>query len=243
MAWTALLVCDGLLMLTNVGHKLVNDPSEPRVRVLTRTTWDGGRDGSHAELLGHAQLVCAAVVLCFLARQRRASVWLAWAVVLVALVADDVAMLHEAGGGWLATRYQIPTVGGVRAQDVGELLVWAGAGAVLVPLLVVTHLRAGPEDRRGSRVLFGWAVLLGLFAVVLDVVAEAIKPYVVPDVQTALLLLETAGELVTMTGILIATLRLSLDPPGRDGPPDDPAEDVAQSPSTVADPGVVTSGR
>ncbi|MCK7497594.1 MAG: hypothetical protein MZW92_47545 [Comamonadaceae bacterium] len=59
-------------------------------------------------------------------------VYAAWAALFAYIVADDSLELHERGGEWLSMAAALPAFGGLRPQDLGELLVLGTAGVVLV---------------------------------------------------------------------------------------------------------------
>ncbi len=199
-------VVDLLLLTANIVHWTVgaDDP------VFSSGAWDGDIDQSHIEIFGHILLIAAIVMLSFLLRGRVVMVLVAWTLVLVALVIDDLFMIHERGGELLLNQLKLQSFAGVRGQDLGELLVW---GAMVVPLgivLAIGHLRAGPADRRDSRSLFFAVALLALFAVVLDTVSHPIGELVSPQIGTLITFAETAGELIAMSVILIVVHRMTL---------------------------------
>ncbi len=199
-------VVDLLLIIANVVHWTfgADDP------VFANAAWDGDVDQSYIENFGHVQVIAAIVMLAFLLRQRVVMVLVAWASILVVLVIDDLFMVHERVGELLVNQLTLPSFAGVRGQDLAELLVWA---ALVVPLgivLVIGHIRAGSADRRDSRALFFAVAVLALFAVVLDTVSHPIGELVTPQIGTLITLVETAGELIAMSVILIVVHRMTL---------------------------------
>lgn len=212
MLLVILVVVDFLLLTANVVHWRLgaDDP------VFSNSAWDGDLDQSYIENFGHILLISAVVMLLFILSRRVVLVLVGWTLVLVALVIDDLFMVHERGGEALAVLWKLPTVAGVRNVDFGELLVW---GAMIVPLgivLVIGHLRAGPADRRDSRTLFVLVAVLAAFAVVLDTVSHPIGELVAPQVGTLLTLFETSGELVAMSLIVVAVHRMTTRVGGED---------------------------
>ena len=166
-------------------------------------------DGSVAELYGHVQLLAAVVALVLVWRASRVSVYGAWALAFTALVADDFFQIHERVGEVLVDTFSLPAVAGLRAQDVGELVVWAVAGIVLGVLLVVTHRRASPRHRSDSWLLAAATVVLALFAVALDMVDAVVKRLTGQGTLTSLMdYAESGGELLTMTLMLFVALAI-----------------------------------
>jgi hypothetical protein len=92
VALLALLALDASLVALHV----VRDPDaagslgDPRLSL--------GRELGYGEILGYAQLALASGLMLLLHRRRRQPVYLAWAVVLTTVMADDALTLHEAGG-------------------------------------------------------------------------------------------------------------------------------------------------
>jgi hypothetical protein len=197
-----LLLLDVLLLLANVAHLMSGDLGEADRFLLASPVWDGAGDGSLVELVGHVQLGLAAAAL-LVASARRTGVLTAWAVVLLAVAADDLLMLHERGGTWVVHRFGLRDAVGLRAQDVGELSVWALLAGVLGPLLLLAHLRSCGADRAVSSGLVALVAALAAFAVVLDMVGIVVAPHVLSVVAEAVAFAETAGELLVTTAVLV----------------------------------------
>lgn len=174
------------------------------------TPWlDAPEDGSVAELYGHLKLLAAVVALVLVWRATRVSVYAAWALAFTALVADDFFQIHERVGAMLVDTFSLPAVAGLRAQDLGELVVWAAAGIIMGGLLVVTHLRASPRHQSDSWLLAAATALLALFAVALDMVDALVKRLTGQGTLTSLMdHAESAGELLTMTLMLFVALAI-----------------------------------
>jgi hypothetical protein len=178
---------------------------------------DASEDGSIAELYGDLQLLAAVVALVLVWRATGVSVYAAWALTFTALVADDFFQIHERVGEMLVDTLSLPSVAGLGAQDLGELVVWAAAGIVLGGMLVVSHLQAGPRHQSDSWLLAAATGLLALFAVALDMVHPIVKRLTGQETLTSLMsYAESAGELLTMTLMLFVSLaiwvRQRLDP-------------------------------
>lgn len=201
-------VLDAVVILGNVMHSMA-----PYSDLLTgREAWNGTFEGSYAEMLGHAQLLLAAVLLMMLWRRQRSPVYAAWAALLLTVVADDFLAIHETVGGWLVRVLDLPDIVGLRPQDLGELAVWAVLGVALLLLLAVAHVRSPAADRRITWVLGRLLVLLAVFAVALDMVAVIVERLVPVGVTEAATILETTGELMVMSAILVCVHGITLQP-------------------------------
>ena len=198
-----MLIVDLLLLVGNVAYHATNDPGEPVTR-FGDPRWRGDLDGSYAEILGHAQIVVAVVVLLVVAVFRRTLVHAAWALAFAGLFLDDFLQVHERLGAALAGRWGLPEVAGLRSADLGELLVWAGEALVLGLVVVVATVLSDARGRRDSLVLFGCMVVIAVFGVGVDQLHSVLEPHVAHVVSLALTLTETAGELLGMTLALFA---------------------------------------
>ncbi len=190
---------------------MVSDRSENDfgVRFLRWPGWDGDEDRSAIEVSGYVQLGMAAVLLCLTWRRTRQPVYLAWAAILTALVLDDSLRLHETTGHAVeAVMAPQTSIGpGLRTQDIGELLFW---GCVAIPLGVWWLIKHRAADHRAKR--DSWALVLAIafvatFAVILDVLTIALGSVpVAQDFIGKLILVETGGELLGMSAILLISV-------------------------------------
>ncbi|SDN45138.1 hypothetical protein [Geodermatophilus sp. DSM 45219] len=131
-------------------------------------------DGGWAEYAGYAQQAGLAVLLLVLCRATRHAVWAAYAAVFLCALADDSLRLHESKGAWLAGQLAedlwFPADGflGLRANDLGELLVWGLLAAVPVAAALLLHLRSDRWNRRASLGMAGLIAAYVFFGAVLD---------------------------------------------------------------------------
>lgn len=167
--------------------------------------WRADPDGSFAEIWGYAKSIAAACLLVFLfLRHRRATVLLGAALLFVVVALDDMLQFHERGGGFLANNLGLPSMFGLRAQDLGELIVWALLGIPLVLLILVGYLRSDPLPRRITLTLVPPFVALLFFAVAVDLFLIIALELGWPGRPVYLVqLTETVGELVSFTAILL----------------------------------------
>lgn len=194
----------------NILHLNHNHPDEPIHPVFSHPGWNGDFDGSHAEILGHIQMVLASVFLFFVAVARRIGVYLAWSAVMAAIVVDDMLQIHERGGEVLVRELGLPGYGGLRPQDTGELLVWGVLAGVIGTGLVISHVRAPRPARRDSWGLFTAAVILVAFGVVLDQALILLAAESSVTVIQSAILLETTGEVAAMGLLLILAFRIAV---------------------------------
>ncbi len=164
-------------------------------------------DRSLIEVLGYAQATAAVVLLAALALRSHAPVYAGWAVLFVGVIADDAGQLHEIGGERLARTDAVTAVVGLRAEDVGELLVWGGLGTLLLSQLAVAAARTDAVERRRSWRLAVPLALLAFFAVGVDMVNSALHA-APPAVRLLGSWTEASGELMALTVLLVLALEL-----------------------------------
>lgn len=209
--FVALLAIDAALLLANALYYLAHNGYGQimAVGLFRARLWDGARDESLIEWVGYVQLGGAAILLLALAIHRKLPLYLAWSLVFLVLMLDDSLRLHENVGHFLVNTVHLPSVLGLRPNDVGELCSWAFFGVVLGSVLVITHLRSPKPPRHDSWVFFGLTVLLACFAVVLDMLEIAVWDLLPLIGHGLITLAETGGELVAMTFVLARVLFLA----------------------------------
>lgn len=205
----ALLAADAFVLLGDVAHRYANPQGRPLNFAGER--WDSQWDGSFAEVLGYAQVGVAVLLVAVAAVRRRAAVFAAWGVLLLAVVLDDALRVHERLGFALARAVNVPAIAGLRAGDLGELLVWSGYGATLGLLVLVLHRRSTAAVRRSSWWLAGGLVFLTMAAAGLDMVHQVAGGAVSDRVGYTLGLMESAGELSGMSLILVAAVAAAVN--------------------------------
>src|SRR5690606_33186446 len=122
MAAVTVLLVDAMLFIANIVHLASNDSHEP-TSMFSGWVWNGDYDRSHIEMFAHVQVIAGAVMLAFMAVHRRSQVFAAWSFALVVLFVDDFFRIHEDMGGFLVVYDYVGPVAGLRAQDVGELVI------------------------------------------------------------------------------------------------------------------------
>ncbi|SNS73210.1 hypothetical protein SAMN06893096_10782 [Geodermatophilus pulveris] len=191
----ALLAVDLALIAASVVRLVTAGPD------LT-DPWLLETDGGWAEVVGYAHQAVLGLLLLALCLLTRHLVWAAYAALFLLALADDSLRLHENRGAWLADRLAarlwFPPDGflGLRASDLGELLLWALLAAAPLLAAVLLHRRADGWDRRASR---GMAVLVAAYVfcgAVLDQVHVLFLDSWVGDVVGTV---EDGGELVVLS--------------------------------------------
>jgi hypothetical protein len=227
LALAVLLVADLLLIAASVEAQ--------------RRGWSDGRyrqwllraENGWPEQFGYAKEATCAALLLLLWRRTGLGVFAAWAAVFACALADDRLQLHERGGAFLARHLPLPELAGLRAQDLGELAVWALVGMFPLVAVAVLHRRSPGHVRAASR---GLAVIVAGFAFFGVVVDQFHAMTRGGPLDHMLGVLEDGGELVLLSvavyyaGALVAGARLTRPAP-RD---QDPARASAAASSSPA---------
>lgn len=200
--WTglALILLVVSIVLAHVVASLFEDVSPVAQRLKTGIGL--GRDRSLAEIVGYGFSFLAAVLffLVWMERQSRALMFLFLLMTFIWL--DDAARYHERVGGWLSDALSLSAVGGLRAQDLGELLAWALAGIVLLSALVFAMMRRSPGDLGILGLVFMCFLLLVACGVVFDML-HVLAPF---DLGGVIGVLEDGGEMIALALIAIIAI-------------------------------------
>ena len=157
-------------------------------------------DYSLGEFFNYLKWLGIVVFLVAAFLSRKVTLFLPFALVFLVMFLDDALMLHERGGEFFASSVGLQAFGGLRAQDYGELIVWGGLAALLLPALGVGILRSAPEDRAHAIILFGLIALFAVFGGALDVLHFLVAnlPYGIQVFD----LMEDGGEMMVASVIL-----------------------------------------
>lgn len=161
------------------------------------------RDGSFGETVCFTvEFFGAAMFLAAYARHRGRLLFVL-GVVMVFILADDSLQYHERLGAFLVRSFDLGALPFVRAQDSGEILAWALAGAIFVLLLVwsLGRRRAG-DGGILLAVFWAFALLVG-GGIGLDMLCIAL-PEEAEFLRGVIMILEEAGEFFGV-GALAAT--------------------------------------
>lgn len=207
-------VASGLNVLVLIGfylHLWAVRNDGPALLLYWR--WHADTDVSFAELLGSAQLFAAAVVLLMLTLQRQSSyVFLGWGLLFIVMVMDDLGRLHEAGSRLLRAVVELPALPGLRPGDTGEMIAWAALGVVPLTVLIIMHRRATAVDRADSWAFAALLVFMLFFAVGVDMVDVAVRPWGGWWFIVTMMSIETFGEIMASTLIFGYALALAVRP-------------------------------
>lgn len=131
--------------------------------------------------------------------------YLAWAAVFGYLGLDDLQEIHEEIGNDLAVRYEFTEFLGQRPRDLGEMIIFGVAGAVLLSLLAIAYWRGSETFRRRSKTLVKLSALLVFFGIGVDAVHILFLESAGDDPLGAI---EDGGEMIALSVVCWYTFRL-----------------------------------
>jgi hypothetical protein len=194
-AWPLLLG----LVLVDVAFVIVSvvRQSRHRINFLDPSPWLLEADGGYPEIWGYAIQAALVLSLLALAVIARRPIWVGWAALFLAALADDEMRLHENKGAWLAEQLAFPEgVLGLRANDLGEMLVWGLLAAV--PLAVVAFFFRR-SDRRTRSANIGMTLLVAAFVFFGVVVDQVHVLFLGGPLENAVGAIEDGGELIVLS--------------------------------------------
>jgi hypothetical protein len=124
--------------------------------------------------------------------------WGGWQTLFVYLLLDDSLRIHERFGKSLAEFLHFSPLAGLRARDIGELLISAFFGSLIMGLLSLGYYDACRRLRRISRHLLGLFIILVFFGVIFDAMHQMIGPSM-RHMAEIFEVIEDGGEMVTIS--------------------------------------------
>lgn len=213
--WWAVLLLGVLSWLAFVAFDMLRriDERDGSFPVLAYWRFNADADRGFAETTGYLFVLVAAGALVYAWQwRRRSSVYAVLATILLVIVADDALEVHERGGSAVSRSLGWGPLLGVRAQDLGELTVWAMIAAPLGALFCIAWVFSDRDARRGAVKVVACLVVMLFFATVVDALGPATGSGGLDwhyRLRYALRLFEYSGEFLSMVAVCLASLRLA----------------------------------
>lgn len=125
--------------------------------------------------------------------------YLSWAAVFGYLGLDDLMEIHEEFGNDIAMRYEISSVLGQRPRDIGEIIVFALAGAALLLLLAIAWYLGSETFRERSKTLLKLSAVLAFFGIGMDAVHIL---FLDTALDEPFAIIEDGGEMIVLSVIV-----------------------------------------
>jgi hypothetical protein len=176
--------------------------------LLSSSLYSLSRDRGYAEFFQYTKELWIVVLFFLLGIKQRRRLYFVFSLLFLYFLFDDSFEFHEASGGLLADLFFLQPVLGLRAVDIGELLVSALFGLLFSLSILLFYFLSDPIARRVAAYLVGMIVLLAGFGVLMDMV-EIIVTH--PEINRILVIIEEAGEMLVMSLIAWFTFRLNFN--------------------------------
>jgi hypothetical protein len=206
----ALFVADAMLIVLHVFIvKFPHVLSNAFPNVLPKLTFWGriDRDGSIPERYEAAKMTFGAMVLLAVAYKRARPIFIAPALLILYLAADNLLRFHERFGQLFGIE-----------QEAGELIVMTLFGVGLLAVIVLIASR-GTKDNKPALLGIVFSILVfGFFGTGVDTAHAAID-VVAPSLSFTFVLLEEGGELIAQSLVLACCVHAfrTVPPLDRDG--------------------------
>lgn len=205
-----LLAADAALILLHILHDLrdmglVGGPYWLESRLLLIS-----EDHGLGEIFGYGKALAIAVgfLACYL--KSRAPIFACLGLTFVVILLDDSLLLHEIFGHRLATALALEPAFGLRAQDLGELLVWFVLGSVVVPSLAVGFRRSRKRAQTLASIFLVLLAALVFFALMVDMLHILLHDGF-RGAYRVWPLVEEGGELVVLSLICAAAVTAAFE--------------------------------
>lgn len=164
-------------------------------------------DRSLGEAFQYVKQFWIVVMFCWLAVIRTSWAYISWSLFFAVLLIDDALMFHERYGLRVAKFLGFSDMWGVRAVDLGELVIFALAGAVLLPVLLAAYRWGGQSFRTVCWKMLPLLLAYVFVGIVLDLLHVMVKH---PTGNKLVSTLEDGGEMIIMSLICAFVLSLLL---------------------------------
>ncbi|QCZ92055.1 hypothetical protein [Salinimonas iocasae] len=181
-----------LMALSDVGFMVIHLAF--KLDLVSHPHFSMTRDRGYAEVFQYLKIFWIICLLAILFMRYKAAVLLAWIFIFGYMLLDDSLQIHETVGRYLVANFDIQPALRLRAQDFGELLVTAIAGAFLFSFLAVAYLNAANYAKQVTHRLIALVAAIAFFGIVIDMVH-----IMIPWGYTFFAMVEDGGEMLIMS--------------------------------------------
>jgi hypothetical protein len=164
------------------------------------------RDRGYAEFFQYTKELWIVVLFLFLAIKKKRGIFYVFSLLFTYLLVDDYFEVHERLGRLIAETLNFQGLMGLRAVDLGELLVSGLFGLLFLIALVLFFFLSDINTRRIALYMGIFFVLLAFFGVALDMVGVVVDQRAIVRL---LVILEEGGEMLVMSLITWFVYRLN----------------------------------
>jgi hypothetical protein len=132
-------------------------------------------DWGYAEIYQYLKEVYIAAAFLLFVYFRKFSGYFVWSGLFFYFFLDDAFQFHEKVGAIIAQNFNFETMFGLRAQDFGELIVYAGVGFIFFCFGILSYLKYDNFHKKVWRTLFVLIIMLVVFGVGFDMLHQVME--------------------------------------------------------------------
>lgn len=191
-----LLLIDLIFVFVHIGICLIyylgiiDDFGEYSFLVLTQ-------DDSYAEMFQYVKYIAFIGMTIYLILIEKVYAYLSWALLYLFFLLDDSLGLHESAGEFIAEKFNLTPMYGLRAVDFGELSFIAAIGVLLFSVIGIAYYKGGNTFKKRTNRLFLLLFFLVVFGVGFDMLHEILGENL--KVNFIIGLTEDGGEMLIVT--------------------------------------------
>jgi hypothetical protein len=159
-----------------------------------------GNDAGYPEFYQYIKWLWIIILLIHISKIRGSFRYVTWALVFTYFLFDDALRLHEIVGDFIERNLDLSPPFGLRLQDIGELVVSASVGMILLSFVTLAYLNGEEAFKKMSQDMLLLILALVFFGVGVDMAHVAIK--LGWKVRFVLGVIEDGGEMVIASLIL-----------------------------------------
>ena len=186
------LATDLIFIIVHIIYKSNQVPS------LAYAYYSIEEDKGYAELFQYIKEYWIALLLSFLAVQKRSFVYLGWSLLFFYVLLDDSVQIHEKLGITISSQLTFVDKFHLRAVDLGEILVSVCVGLFFLIFLTIAYRFSDSISRKSSKYLTMMLFALALFGIIADM---AHMIFVSSLFEPLLAVVEDGGEMLVMSVI------------------------------------------
>jgi len=195
------IATDILFIIVHIIHE------SNQVPALAYAYYSIEEDKGYAELFQYIKEYWIALLLSFLAVQKRSFLYLGWSLLFFYVLLDDAVQIHEKLGIVISSQLGLVDKFHLRAVDFGEILVSVLVGLFFLIFLTFAYRFGDSTSRKSSKSLMMMLFALALFGIIADMAHMILVSS--SFFEPLLGLVEDGGEMLVMSVIAWFVLLLS----------------------------------
>lgn len=195
-----LLLIDSLFIIIHAIHILIDRVLPGYHGALLNDVFALDKDRGYSEIFQYMQELAIVLILGLMYWRRKFFIYLSWNIFFLLLLLDDFFQFHEALGQIGSSLIAIPSFGGIRRQDISEIIAIAIISIFLLGFILFGYLKGSKLLRAFTHRLIALLGLLIFSGVVIDLIHFVFAGS--PFWFNFLTIIEDGGEMYAMSLIM-----------------------------------------